>query len=284
MTKYLFNLKPISMSYLINNQQKMNDLVFANRNKNYGAYALRSAYCNTLLKSLSLVIFGFATLMLTAYYLSKNPKTEIFISEQIKEVIYTIPVDLKKDPKPLTHTASQPTKKKPLNKPNASIASIKVTDSLVIETHTTNIENSLTSISENTSSIGMAETEGGKNGKGLNNDTIAGSKTEVKKIYEVDSQPEFEGGMAALYKFVSSRLKYPGRALDDGIQGTVFVKFVVDEKGKVGNLSLVNNLGYGLDDEAMRVVAMIPNFKTPAKSNGEPVKVYFQLPIRFKYK
>ena len=57
--------------------------------------------------------------------------------------------------------------------------------------------------------------------------------------------------------------------------------FVVDETGRVGTLSLLNNLGYGLDDEALRVVGMIPKFKSPAKANGEAVSVYFQLPIKF---
>jgi protein TonB len=62
----------------------------------------------------------------------------------------------------------------------------------------------------------------------------------------------------------------------------VYVKFVVSERGKVEKVMLQNNLGYGLDDEAKRVVSIIPDFKSPAKVKGHPVKVYYQLPIRFK--
>ena len=90
--------------------------------------------------------------------------------------------------------------------------------------------------------------------------------------------------MPALYKFVASRLKYPNRALEEGKEGIVYVKFVVDEKCKVCDITLLNNTGYGLDEEALRVVNMLPNFKKPARIKGEAVKVYFQLPIKFRTK
>jgi len=83
-----------------------------------------------------------------------------------------------------------------------------------------------------------------------------------------------EGGLSPLYKFVSSKLKYPERASEYAIQCTVFVKFVIDEQGKVDSLSPLNNLGCGLYSDGQRVVALIPNFKKPAKVNGKDVKVY----------
>src|SRR4051812_41621166 len=87
------------MSYLINNQQKFNDLVFANRNKNYGAYAIRSAYGSTMLKSLSFMILGFGSFIAIAFYLKKPVNITNDLTEQIKieDKIYTVPLDLKKN-------------------------------------------------------------------------------------------------------------------------------------------------------------------------------------------
>jgi protein TonB len=272
------------MSYLFNNQQKLNDLVFANRNKNYGAYAIRSAYGSTLLKSLSCVIFGFVALMLGAYYFSNKPSVKLDVLEPLQEIIYTTPVDLQPKVEPENKSDSQPAKKDLGNKSETNLLNLVVTDSLISETHTTTIENPVNIVSNNTNSVGSTEAAGGNNGTNSEKDTSDGAASSVKSDFEVDTQPEFEGGLAALRKFVALRLKYPEDAIDRGIQGTVCVKFVVDENGKVGNLSLENNIGFGLDEEAKRVVAMIPNFKSPAKSNGRPVKVYFRLPIKFKYR
>ena len=86
------------MSYLINNEQKINDIVFASRNKNYGAYAIRSSYGNTLVKSISIMAFGFISLMGSAYYYTNkdnkpNQKTDGII---FKDSILVTPFDFKK--------------------------------------------------------------------------------------------------------------------------------------------------------------------------------------------
>ena len=119
-------------------------------------------------------------------------------------------------------------------------------------------------------------------GSGSNTNTSGGGGNNDGPNIFVDESPEFEGGHAALLAFIKKHLVYPGPAADVGKQGTLYVKFVVDESGKVSNILLQNNLGYGLDDEAMRVVKMIPKFKSPGKVQGKPVKTYYQIPIKFK--
>ena len=66
------------------------------------------------------------------------------------------------------------------------------------------------------------------------------------------------------------------------MEGTVYVRFVVDKSGKVGRAELLNKKGFGLDEEALRVVAMIPAFKKPGTKGGVPVNVYYNLPIKFR--
>ncbi|MGZ4090833.1 MAG: hypothetical protein ACXVNO_08965, partial [Bacteroidia bacterium] len=71
------------MSYLINNQQKVNDIIFADRNKTYGAYAIRSAYGNTIFKSLALMMFGFGSIIAVAYYMSNRPSNQPDLGGQV---------------------------------------------------------------------------------------------------------------------------------------------------------------------------------------------------------
>lgn len=93
--------------------------------------------------------------------------------------------------------------------------------------------------------------------------------------------PEFIGGEQGLYKFIAENVRYPDSATKYGIEGLVKVKFIVDEKGHIISATTMNtSFGYGLEEEAVRVVKMMPRWK-PGKNNGKPVKVYFQIPIRF---
>lgn len=271
------------MSYLINNQQKMNDVIFADRNKSYGAYVLRSTYGNTIVKSLTTVIFGAASIMSIAFYYSnKNDQEPDKASGQIipHDSIYVIPFKKDPDDQPKsddTHPDEAAATKK---LDNTLTDNVNVIDSTKIETSKSNSVEAVTSL---TNALVVQDPNPG----GVINGTIStghkGDSTgsETKAPYEVDSQPEFEGGLSALYRFVASQLHYPEIASIEGKGGTVYVKFVVDENGKVGKLSLLNNLGYGLDDEALRVVALIPKFKKPATAAGHNVKVYYQLPIKF---
>lgn len=266
------------MGYLINNQQKIDDIIFANRNKMYGAYAIRSAYGATVFKSLGLMILGFGMIISIGLYLSNGnnngPVVENnvpLIHDSILEVIYNMDEPKPLPPEPHEHTASS-------NPPASSGLS-----TVINETTTTD-----TSIVD----LSLPPTNGVPTGTGpvgpeTPSTTIGGpvSSTTVDvdpPVIFPDSPPEFEGGLKALYGFLAAQLKYPPVAAGDGVEGTVFVKFVVDENGKVTNLSLLNKMGYGLDEEALRVVGMIPKFKKPGMVNNKPVKVFYQLPIKFK--
>jgi len=93
--------------------------------------------------------------------------------------------------------------------------------------------------------------------------------------------PAFAGGQSALDDYVKDNIKYPGRALDHGIEGKVMVHFVVDEHGNVTNVTTLGDpIGYGLEEEAIRVVSDSPKW-TPGKVKGKDVKTYVLLPIAF---
>lgn len=111
---------------------------------------------------------------------------------------------------------------------------------------------------------------------------IDSSKPEKSKVYEVIEQmPEFPGGERALMDFIGSNLKYPLEAQKSGIQGTVLIRFVISKTGKVTKVEVLRSVFSALDDEAVRVVKLLPDW-IPGEQKGQKVNVYFTLPIKFK--
>ena len=102
---------------------------------------------------------------------------------------------------------------------------------------------------------------------------------EVFQVVEVE--PQFEGGLEALYKYLAENIKYPEQAKSDGIQGRVFVRFVIEADGSVTSAQVLRGIGGGCDEEALRVVEAMPKW-TPGMQQGKPVRVQFNLPITFK--
>ena len=102
---------------------------------------------------------------------------------------------------------------------------------------------------------------------------------EIFKI--VEEMPSFPGGEAKLMEYVAKNVKYPQIARETGIQGRVFVNFVVEPDGSVSNVTVLRGIGGGCDEEAMRVVKNMPKWK-PGKQRGKPVRVQYMLPVNFR--
>jgi TonB family protein len=99
----------------------------------------------------------------------------------------------------------------------------------------------------------------------------------------VDVMPQFPGGDAAMLKYLRSNIRYQAQALDSNIKEKVVVEFVVDTDGSLINVKVINNGGYGLSEEAIRVVRSMPKW-IPGKQNGKKVRVSYKLPIKFTLK
>jgi periplasmic protein TonB len=106
------------------------------------------------------------------------------------------------------------------------------------------------------------------------------SAEEVQIFMVVESMPEFPGGEAALYKYLAENIKYPLMAKESGIQGRVFVTFVVERDGSVTDVRVLRGIGGGCDEEAIRVVEGMPKW-TPGKQRGKSVRVQYNLPVKF---
>ena len=113
-----------------------------------------------------------------------------------------------------------------------------------------------------------------------NNKNTPAKNTE--NVYEVIEQmPQFPGGEQALLNYLSTNIRYPIIAQENGVQGKVIVRFVVNKSGEVENAVVLKAVDESLDAEALRVVNSLPDW-IPGEQKGEKVSVYYTLPISFK--
>jgi len=103
---------------------------------------------------------------------------------------------------------------------------------------------------------------------------------ESQVFFIVEDMPEFPGGELALRKFIANAIKYPVIAQENGIQGKVYVNFVVDKDGSITNAKIARGVDPSLDKEALRVVNSLPKWE-PGMQRGKPVKVSYTVPISF---
>ena len=99
-------------------------------------------------------------------------------------------------------------------------------------------------------------------------------------FYVLEHKPEFKGGIGGLMKWIAEHTNYPKEAKKKGITGKVFVQFVIERDGSVSNVKPVRKVNPLLDEEAVRVIKMMPKWK-PGKQRGKLVRVMYQIPINF---
>lgn len=263
------------------------DILFENRNKEYGAYDLRRQYD----KRVRNAVIGSAALMLVVIagyaisnYVNKlereNPDRKPVI-EQIKMEDVKIPDDPKTPPPPPPPPAPPPPVKPSVQFTPPVIKKDEEVPEDEVPPKIKDIENK---------AISTKTVEGDPNGidPGLLEDSKGTGVVEApppppkEEIFTfVEQPPTFPGGEEALAKFLSKNIRYPRVAQENSISGTVFVQFVVDSDGNIKDVKTVGAAkGGGLEEEAIRVVKIMPKWKA-GKQNGRQVSVQFNLPIRF---
>jgi protein TonB len=115
---------------------------------------------------------------------------------------------------------------------------------------------------------------------GEGNEEVIGNTNTDEVFTVVEQMPEFPGGEAAMNAFLDKNLQYPSMAKEQGIQGKVWIGFIVDKFGNVSNVEVLRGIGGGCDEEAARVVSIMPRW-VPGKQSGRPVIVKFRFPINF---
>lgn len=107
------------------------------------------------------------------------------------------------------------------------------------------------------------------------------SRQKVYQSVEVDEEPQFPGGERGLLDYIDENLIYPQTAIEEAVQGRVFVNFIIEPNGSVSNVKVLRGLGFGCDEEAVRIIKSLPNWE-PARRRNKEVRVAMTVPVNFK--
>lgn len=274
---------PLLPAFLLDS---LDEVVFEGRNQAYGAYQLRHDYQRNLASAggITLLLFVFLLLSWAAWQQLVPITTPVVSLTHTVEPLLppaSVIIEHPKVAEPqlpharpvATHpapTISHEVVKDDIPQPLPTPLPLTQVIDGPIGPATPNASNALTATGE----------VGGKAG-GSETGTVAPA-TSSEPFIAVEKMPEFAGGQEALLRYLRSHLRYPGAALAEGIGGRVFLSFVVQADGSVSDVTVLRGLGYGLDEEAQRVVRQMPNW-TPGYQSKHAVAVRFTLPITFQY-
>nr|WP_068892767.1 energy transducer TonB [Pedobacter panaciterrae] len=268
------------------------DLVFKNRNKNYGAYALRSQSSGTTARALfiaaPLFILFFAGPMIYKHFIIKDSDAliEPLKPDRVIDVnMVERPIEKPKPEEKIEMPKAEPIKEKiktfkPVSNPIVVDRPV-ITDPPTLEQMDHAAVGPVTQSGVETS-LGSVPVEGTGNGIGIGNGEGNGVKedTGIHNLGDIQAYPEFEGGMKDWAKFIQRNLRYPNAAEEVGAQGKVFISFVIEKDGSVSNVTILKGIGYGCDEEAVRVISKSPKWK-PGRQNDQNVRVRYNMPLSF---
>jgi protein TonB len=248
--------------------QNFDDIVFENRNKEYGAFKIRKIYYRTVLISLLFGILIMSGPLITTYFYSRT------LQNREKHVERRVEITMQNLTQPKEMVALPPA---PPAIPNV-IHKMKYIPPVVVDSV----------YPEDTVHLQVNDDLPAE----FNKSDVIEIKTDVKEEVEekdvrkepfltVQEMPEPMGGEKALYKYIADNTRYPAIDMENNIGGKVFVRFCVTSKGSVEQVSILKGIDAELDAEAIRVVKSFPLFK-PGKQDGKPVDVWFSVSINFQ--
>jgi protein TonB len=247
------------------------DLVFEGKNQTYGAYVLRKFRDKRhRVAVITTFVFFFLAFSIPTLLSIIAPK----MKSRNVEVNVLTNIDLEKEKKEPPKLEKEPEQIK---------ASIKFTPPVIAPDDQVKEEmKSQDQLSETPMAISIADIKGTNEGKDIAEVAVKQAvEEEEKPLLVVEQNPEFSGGYEAMLKFLKDKMTYPALAQESGIQGTVFVQFVVSKTGKISLVKVLRGIGGGCDEEAVRVVKEMPNW-IPGRQNGQAVPVMFQIPVKFQ--
>ena len=268
------------------------DMVFAGKNKEYGAYQLRKGTSGRNIKALLILIIAAALVGgCLAWKVIEQKQAEeqqaymeamelAKLQEQAKKE--------KKKPEPIKPKVEQKKEIPVARETQKFTAPVIKKDELVKEENQVKQMDQL----DDKVAVGTENKEGVKDRtvEAVRNDIAVAApppppapKPEVaNKVFDVvEEMPSFPGGQGALMAFLSSNIKYPVVAQENGVQGRVIVGFVVEKDGSISDVKVMRSVDPSLDREAQRVVKAMPKWK-PGKQNGSAVRVKYTVPVVFR--
>ncbi len=272
------------------------DIVFADKNKEFGAYQLRAksdkrhnmAALYTLVGLIVVfcLIFGYSK-----YSDYQAEKAALEAKEKAEKMSQAILEQVEETPEE-EEVEEQKFEQKVPEVPQEVLATVQVTQIAIVDAD--KVKNEVMDMEtqrEDNTARGVVNQEGSDDVdkfKAVHEQVVVKEpepevvKPKEEQIFVAVEQPaEFPGGQAALMKWLSNNMRYPEAAQQNDIQGRVVVNFVVEKDGSIGHVKIAKGVDKDLDREAIRVVKKMPKWQ-PGKNNGVPVRSYFNLPVTFR--
>jgi protein TonB len=250
--------------------QRWEDIVFENRNKDYGAYVIRTVYSKNVLFGTLGTAFIILFIIFFPYIVALFRSNEPVVKAPPRKLVYTElsappPIDKPKPPPPQIQLPK-------LQKV------IKFVPPKVVKEVVTEEVPTIEEIKEN--EVADVAIEGPVDV--VFEEPVEAVVEDDNQVFTVvEQQPEFEGGYEAMMRFITKNMRYPASARRMGVDGTVYVQFVVGKDGAISEVKTIRGISADCDKEAERVVKLMPPWKA-GRQNGKAVFVRFVLPIRFK--
>ncbi len=254
------------------------ELVFDDRNKEYGAYDLRQHYAKNMVMAMAITFLGIGLLCGATVVFRAHPDTRRMIPVVIDPTIHILlpPVAPIKHPAPPKLLRTEP--------PARPIATTRFVTPVVVSTPV--IEKPVIN-AQITGAIGPVDTKGPvgpPNVLPAKHDDGGGAPAPDVKVHtlaDLDAMPEPIGGEKAWAKFLNKNLRFPYEAQQAGVSGRVILSFIIEKDGSLSNIIVERAAGNGFDEEALRVLKLAKAWK-PGMQNGLPVRVKYDIPINFQ--
>lgn len=273
------------------------DLVFADKNKEFGAYQLRKdsdkrhnmAFIYTLI---GLVVVFFMVIGYSKWSDYRDQQRAIQLQEERERMAQAALLEQQEEAPEEEEVEQEKFEQPEIEVPEEVLATVQVTQIAIVDAD--KVKNEVMSMEaqmEDNTARGVVNQEGSDDAdkfKAVAEAVVVKEpepevvKPKEEQIFVAVEQPaEFPGGQAALMKWLSNNIRYPEAAQQNDIQGRVVVKFVVEKDGSIGHAEILRGVDKDLDREALRVVKKMPKWQ-PGKNNGQAVRSYFNLPVTFK--
>ncbi len=262
------------------------DIVFANRNQNFGAYTLRKGTGKrNLISIIAVIVLAIlCQIGLTLKNIADEAAAKRAAMNQIVELTAL------EQPKKEAQVEQKKVEVEPIQVEKIK-SSIKFTPPVIKKDDEVKPEEELKTqdeLMETKTAIGSFDVKGNDDtgGEVLKAKEVIAQpeppKEEENKVFDVVEQmPSFPGGQTALMEYLSKNVKYPVVAQENGVQGRVVVSFVVEKDGSVTDVQVVRSVDPSLDREAVRVISSMPKW-IPGKQNGQAVRVKYNVPVSFR--
>ena len=269
------------------------DIVFEGKNKDFGAYKLRESSVKRHTKAIVWVLICLAALLifliLSVSGVFSKPEEEQVVTSTEQEIA-TFDAEEEIEEEEEEEQFQLPEEPQEVVAPEEVANQQQVTDLFIVEDDKIEDDKQVKNqedVLNNEAAVGAVDITEGTNDLNkiaIKEEVIAAPKVEDEQpvsIAMVEQKPEFPGGEAAMYKWLSENIVYPSAASEEGVQGRVVVEFVVGKDGSITNVRIVRPRHPALDKEALRVVKAMPKWM-PGRNNGQPVKVTYTLTFKLQ--